>query len=80
MDNEKPELLSQWNINMAFDGRHQPAVDVTGGIGLKAACGARIADSGIPVWIINGDKPQRLLELAQTGKTTGTQIISAQSV
>ena len=80
MDNEKPELLSKWNINMAFDGSHQSAIDVTGGIGLKAACGARIADSGIPVWVINGDKPQRLLELAQTGKTTGTQIIAAQSV
>jgi len=80
MDNEKPELLSKWNINMAFDGHHQSTIDVTGGIGLKAACGARIAESGIPVWIINGDKPHRLLELAQTGKTTGTQIISAQSV
>ena len=79
-DNEKPELLRQWNINMAFDGHHQSAVDVTGGIGLKAACGARIANSGIPVWIINGDKPQRLLELAQTGKTIGTQIIATQSV
>ncbi|MDC0056208.1 isopentenyl phosphate kinase [Deltaproteobacteria bacterium] len=80
INNEKPELLDQWNINMVFDGHHQSKVDVTGGIGLKAACGARIADSGIPVWIINGDKPQRLLELAQTGKTIGTQIIAAQSV
>ena len=80
MDNEKPELLKQWNLNMVFEGHHQSAVDVTGGIGLKAACGARIANSGIPVWIINGDKPQRLLELAQTGKTIGTQIIATQSV
>ena len=80
MDDETPELLSRWNSSMAFDGRHQSAIDVTGGIGLKAACGARIADSGIPVWIINGDNPQRLLELAQTGKTIGTQIIATQSV
>jgi aspartokinase-like uncharacterized kinase len=34
-----------------------------------------LAASGIETWVINGQKPERLAELLETGVTTGTRIV-----
>ena len=41
------DLIEVWNPNMRFEGEHAEDIDVTGGIGLKAARGAMIASKGI---------------------------------
>ena len=49
---------------------------VTGGIGLKAIRGSQVAASGVEVFIINGEQPQRLLDACKGISTRGTQIFA----
>ncbi len=50
--------------------------DVTGALEGKLEWMFQMADEGIETWIVNGRVPERLRELASTGSTVGTRIIS----
>ena len=50
------------------------AKDVTGALEGKLGWMFRIASEGVETWIINGNHPERLLELVLTGSTTGTRV------
>ena len=53
------------------------SIDVTGGIGLKAARGMLVAqDCGIDVLVINGELPNRILAGLRGGDVIGTRILS----
>ena len=61
---------------MRFEGEHAEDIDVTGGIGLKAARGAMIASKGIDVILINGEIPHRVLDAIEGKSVVGTRIES----
>ena len=70
------DLIEVWNPDMKFEGEHAADIDVTGGIGLKAARGAMIAAKGIDVFLINGEIPQRVLDAIEGKSVIGTRIES----
>ena len=70
------DLIEIWSPEMNFDGEHQSEIDVTGGIGLKAKRGAMIAESGIDVWFVNGDYPERVISVIKDEPVRGTRIVS----
>ena len=70
------DLIEVWNPKMTFEGEHAENIDVTGGIGLKAARGAMIASEGIDVILINGEIPQRVLDAIEGKSVIGTRIES----
>ena len=70
------DLIKQWSPNIEFSGVHYTDIDVTGGIGLKAARGAEVAAMGIDVFIVNGEHPERLFNACRGFPTIGTQIFS----
>jgi isopentenyl phosphate kinase len=70
------DLIKNWSPGMKFEGLHNTEIDVTGGIGLKAARGAEVAKLGIEVLIVNGSYPERVFD-ACTGKEVLGTIISA---
>jgi isopentenyl phosphate kinase len=72
----KGKLLEVWDASLQFDGRHDSSIDVTGGILLKAACGSRIANRGPEVWVVNGENPQRIVDVVIKGGAIGTQIVT----
>jgi len=69
------ELISLWSREQGITGRHESNQDVTGGIFLKAESASEIAQNITNVWMIDGRKPERILELLQTGNTIGTKVI-----
>ncbi len=71
----KDDLIETWSPDMDFIGTHDKKIDVTGGIGLKAARGAEVAKMGIEVSIINGMYPERVLNACIGEKYIGTRII-----
>ena len=70
------DLIEKWSPNVEFSGVHYTEIDVTGGIGLKAARGAEVAAMGIDVFIVNGEYPERLFNACRGVSTIGTQIFS----
>ena len=70
------DLIEKWSPNVEFSGIHYTEIDVTGGIGLKAARGAEVAKMGIDVFIVNGEYPERLFNACTGNSTIGTQIFS----
>ena len=54
---------------------HDSNQDVTGGIFLKAQSASEISQNVDDVWLIDGRKPERILELVETGNTIGTKVI-----
>ena len=70
------ELITHLGPNTKINGRHEVDIDVTGGIGLKIDRALEIAKIVDEVWIIDGRKPDRVLELLTSGETTGTKILS----
>lgn len=72
----KDDLIERWSPNVEFSGVHYTEIDVTGGIGLKAARGAEVAAMGIDVFIVNGEYPERLFNACRGFPTIGTQIFS----
>lgn len=76
-DRASPEdLIEIWSPDIEFEGEHQSEIDVTGGIGLKAARGAKVADNGIEVMMVSGEHPQRVADACIGVKTRGTKVIS----
>lgn len=55
------DLIEHWSPDIQFEGTHQSEIDVTGGIGLKAARGAYVASHGIEVIMVNGGISERVL-------------------
>jgi isopentenyl phosphate kinase len=72
------DLIEIWSPNIKFEKEHQQDIDVTGGIGLKAARGAKVADNGIEVMMVNGQHPQRVADACIGVETRGTKVISNQ--
>jgi len=75
-DESDSELITHLGPNTKINGRHEVDIDVTGGIGLKIDRALEIAKIVDEVWIIDGRKPDRVLELLTSGETTGTKILS----
>ena len=70
------DLIEIWSPEMDFEGEHAAEIDVTGGIGLKAARGAMISEKGVDVQIINGEHPNRVLAAIDGENVLGTKIVS----
>ena len=73
------DLIEIWYPGLEFEGEHAAEIDVTGGIGLKAARGAMIAAKGIEVTLVNGEYPDRVLAAIEGDSVMGTRIISGNS-
>ena len=70
------DLIEVWYPELEFVGEHASEIDVTGGIGLKAARGAMISQKGIDVMIVNGEHPERVLGAIEGKSVLGTRIIA----
>ena len=55
------DLIEHWSPHIEFEGTHLSEIDVTGGIGLKAARGSFVASHGIEVVMVNGGRTERVL-------------------
>ena len=70
------DLIEVWCPELEFEGEHASDIDVTGGIGLKAARGAQISENGVDVILINGEHPDRVFAAIEGKSVIGTRIIS----
>jgi len=68
-------LLTTWRLDEEFSDSHNPDVDVTGGIMLKAECASLIARSVEHVWLLNGTVPERMLDVVSSGRAIGTRVL-----
>ena len=68
-------LITQLGPETTVYGKHNSEIDVTGGIGLKIERSLEIAKLVQEVWIIDGRKPGRVIDLLTSGKTIGTKIL-----
>lgn len=69
------DLIERWSPEISYEGLHQTDIDVTGGIGLKIQRGHLVAKSGVNVHLINGEYPERILNLVRNQSWKGTTII-----
>ena len=69
------DLIERWSPEISYEGLHQTDIDVTGGIGLKIQRGLSVAKSGVNVHLINGEYPERILNLVRNQSWKGTTII-----
>ena len=72
------DLIEIWSPDIEFEGVHQSDIDVTGGIGLKAARGAHVAAHGIEVLMVNGGKTERVLAAMLGNPVRGTIVTNKQ--
>jgi isopentenyl phosphate kinase len=72
---EGASLIPVWSKNQKIRGLHEKSQDVTGGIFLKVKSASKICQKVPNVWMLDGRKPERILELIQTGNTIGTKVI-----
>ena len=72
------DLIENWYPAIEFEGTHQSQIDVTGGIGLKAARGALVASHGIEVTMVNGAKTDRVLNAMLGNPVRGTRVSDKQ--
>ena len=68
------ELIDTWTIGDTLQGLHQDEMDVTGGIFLKVNSAELIARSVDEVWLMDGRKPERVIDLIENGITVGTRV------
>ena len=69
------DLIEHWSPDIDYEGLHQSDIDVTGGIGLKITRGHLVAQSGIGVYLVNGEHPSRILSLLRQEPWRGTTIL-----
>ena len=69
------KLITEWSTNTQYRSEHDSEIDVTGGIGLKLDRASEISEDVGQVWIIDGRRPKRILEILTRGKTIGTRIL-----
>ncbi len=67
-------LIDVWHRGDQVMGRHNSEMDVTGGIFLKVKSAELIAEVVEEVWLIDGRKPKRVLQLIETNTTIGTRV------
>ena len=72
-------LIEQWAPSDGLVGTHASDIDVTGGIQLKARCASMIANSVDSVWLLNGRKPNRMLDVVARGVAVGTKVVKERS-
>ncbi|MAE79769.1 MAG: hypothetical protein CL967_08435 [Euryarchaeota archaeon] len=72
------DLIEVWSPDVQFEGTHHSDIDVTGGIGLKAARGAYVAEKGIHVFMVNGDVQERVLGALLGKSVRGTEVVHKQ--
>jgi isopentenyl phosphate kinase len=72
---EGSELITHLRSELEMEGVHDADIDVTGGIRLKIDRALEISKEVDEVWIIDGRKPNRILELLTSGQTKGTKIL-----
>ena len=68
-------LLTTWSVDEDFSDSHNPNVDVTGGIMLKAQCASLIARNVEHVWLLNGTIPERIFAIVSSGRAIGTRVL-----
>ena len=73
-DNLDANLISTWKRYDSIKTSHNSEVDVTGGMDLKLTRASEIANKIENVWFLNGNNPERILQLVRTGSTIGTKI------
>ena len=69
------DLIKRWSPDVHYEGLHQSEIDVTGGIGLKMKRGHLVAQSGIGVYLVNGEHPARIAALVRKEPWRGTTIL-----
>ena len=74
-DESGATLLTTWSVDEGFSDSHNPDVDVTGGIILKAQCASLIARNVEHVWLLNGTIPERILDVVSSGRAIGTRVL-----
>ena len=74
-DESGATLLTTWRVDEGFSDSHNPDVDVTGGIMLKAQCASLIALKAEHVWLLNGTVPERMLDVVSSGRAIGTRVL-----
>ena len=74
-DESGARLLTTWSMDEGFSDSHNPDVDVTGGIMLKAQCASLIARNVEHVWLLNGTIPERILDIVSSGRAIGTRVL-----
>ena len=73
-ENLDAKLVSLWKKNDFIRTSHNSEIDVTGGMDLKLIRASEIAKKVDNVWFINGNYPERIIQLIRTGSTIGTKI------
>ncbi len=73
-DNPDAALIDIWHRGDQVMGRHDSEMDVTGGIFLKVRSAELIAEVVEDVWLIDGRKPKRVLQLVESKATIGTRV------
>ncbi|MGB1435490.1 MAG: isopentenyl phosphate kinase [Candidatus Thalassarchaeaceae archaeon] len=73
-DNLDANLIPTWKKYDSIRTSHNSEVDVTGGMDLKLLRASEIANKIENVWFLNGNNPERILQLVRTGSTIGTKI------
>lgn len=74
--NSDSKLISLWKSGSVLTGDHDSRIDVTGGIKLKVSSAEKISEFLSDVWMIDGRKPERVIELIEEGSTIGTKIVN----
>ena len=74
-DQEGSKLIDKLETRVEIEGPHYSEIDVTGGIGLKIDRARKIASDVEEVWILDGRRPERIVELLRSGETRGTKIL-----
>ncbi|MDP6866174.1 MAG: isopentenyl phosphate kinase [Candidatus Poseidoniaceae archaeon] len=69
------DLIEEWSPDVEYEGLHRSDIDVTGGIGLKIKRGHLVAQSGIGVYLVNGEYPMRIESLVRNELWRGTTIL-----
>ena len=69
------DLIEEWSPSIAFEGTHHSEIDVTGGIGLKAARGAQAAAHGVEVHMVNGGYADRVYNACMGLPVLGTRVV-----
>ncbi len=68
------QLIDIWHRGIPYVGKHAEDFDVTGGIHLKAARAADIAEVVERVWFVDGRNPSAIVSASVGGNPLGTRI------
>ena len=75
-DHGEGTLLPTLKKEDVFTGEHHSEMDVTGGIGLKVARGFEALDAGVEVYLVSGERGERVAEACLGLEVFGTRLTS----